>query len=52
MQICSIKGKPAVFSAFYCIFADVDSRAVNAICHCIMYIYMYKGEGVRGEGLF
>jgi hypothetical protein len=29
MQICSVKGKTAVFSTFYRKFADVDSRAVH-----------------------
>jgi hypothetical protein len=39
IQVCSLIGKPTVFSAFYCKFIDVDSRAVNMICHCIMCIW-------------
>ena len=29
--IWSVKGKSTVFSAFYCLFVDVDFRAVDAI---------------------
>jgi hypothetical protein len=39
IHIRSVKGNSTIFSAFYCLFADVDSRAVNAIYHCTMYIY-------------